>query len=75
MREWGRNYVTDVSLKVLRKYRGAARPFLPQLRQLEADWKKEKRTDWVKRMGSIIAEIEKDRNPPETVSLKKHMNP
>ncbi|MHC5054184.1 MAG: HEAT repeat domain-containing protein [Planctomycetota bacterium] len=69
IKEWGRNYVTAVSLEVLKKYRGAARPVLPDIRRLKAQWIAEKRKDWVKKADELIELIENDRDPPKLVSL------
>ncbi|MHC4253500.1 MAG: HEAT repeat domain-containing protein, partial [Planctomycetota bacterium] len=69
IKEWGRNYVTAVSLGVLKKYRGGARPVLPDIRRLKAQWIAEKRKDWVKKADELIDLIENDRDPPKLVSL------
>jgi hypothetical protein len=69
IKEWGRNYVTAVSLDVLKQYRGGARPVLPDLRRLKAQWIDEKRKDWIKKADELIALIENDKDPPKLVSL------
>jgi len=73
LREWGRNYVTGVSLDVLKQYRGAARPILPDLKKLKIQWQRERRNDWVKKADELIAGIEKDKNPPKLISLKQYL--
>jgi len=73
LRDWGRNYITMVSLDVLKQYRGAARSALPELRKLEAQWRAEKRMDWVKKLTEVVAAIENDKNPPKLVSLKDYL--
>jgi hypothetical protein len=74
LREWGRNYVTMASLDVLKQYRGAARPILPELKKLEAQWHKEKRKDFLKKLGEVYAAIKNDKNPPKLIRLKDYLN-
>ncbi len=69
IKEWGRNYVTGVSLDVLKSYRGGAKSVLPDIHRLKAQWIDEKRKDWVKKADELIALIENDKNPPKLVSL------
>ena len=73
LREWGRNYVTAASLDVLKQYRGAARPILPELKKLEAQWRKENRKDFLKKLAEVRAVIENDKNPPKLISLKQYL--
>ena len=73
LREWGRNYITAASLDILKHYRGAARPILPELKKLEAQWRKEKRKDWLKKLAEVVAAIENDKNPPKLISLKEYL--
>jgi len=73
LRQWGRNYVTAVSLDILKQYRGAARPVLPDLKKLKVQWRKERRADWVKKADELIAGIENDKNPPKLISLKQYL--
>ena len=73
LRDWGRNYITMVSLDVLKEYRGAARPALPELKKLEAQWRAEKRADFLKKLAAVVAAIESDKNPPRLISLKDHL--
>jgi len=74
LRDWGRNYITMVSLDVLEQYRGAARPFLPELKRLEAEWRAEKRVDFLKKLTEVVAAIESDKSPPTLIGLKKHLD-
>ncbi|MBL7223214.1 MAG: hypothetical protein ISS72_05125 [Candidatus Brocadiae bacterium] len=73
LRDWGRNYITMVSLNVLKEYRGAARSALPELKKLEAQWRAEKRADFLKKLAEVVAAIENDNNPPELISLKDYL--
>ena len=73
LREWGRNYVTAASLDVLKQYRGAARPILPELKKLETQWRKEKRKDFLDKLAEVLAAIENDKNPPTLISLKEYL--
>ena len=73
LRDWGRNYITGVSLDVLKEYRGAAKPFLPELKKLEAQWRTEKRADFLKKLAEVLAAIESDKNPPKLISLKDYL--
>ncbi|NQT54393.1 HEAT repeat domain-containing protein, partial [bacterium] len=73
LRDWGRNYITMVSLNVLKEYRGAARSALPELKKLEAQWRAEKRADFLKKLAEVVAAIESDNNPPELISLKDYL--
>jgi len=73
LREWGRNYVTAASLDILKQYRGAARPILPELKKLKVQWRKERRNDWLKKLAKLIAAIENDKDPPKLISLKQYL--
>jgi hypothetical protein len=70
LRDWGRNYVVLTSLDVLKEYRGAARSVLPGLKKLEAEWRAEKRADFLKKLAEVTAVIENDTNPPTLIRLK-----
>ncbi len=73
LREWGRNYVTDVSLGIIKQYRGAAKLVLPELEKLKIQWQKERRGAWLKKLAEIMATIDNDKNPPRLISLKEYM--
>jgi len=73
LRDWGRNYITGVSLDVLKEYRGAARSALPELKKLEAQWRAEKRADFLKKLAEVVAAIESDKHPPKLISLKDYL--
>ena len=74
LRDWGRNYITLASLDVLREYRGAAKRFLPELEKLEAQWRAEKRPDFLKKLAEVVAAIGSDRDPPRLISLKNYLD-
>ena len=59
------------SLDVLEEYRGAAKPFLPELRRMEVSMRKMKKEH--DKLVEVIALIEGDANPPELISLKEHL--
>ena len=46
---------------------------LPELKKLQAEWRSEKRTDWVEKVTDLIAAIEGDKHPPELISLKDYL--
>ena len=73
LREWGRNYVTAAALDILKQYRGAARPILPELKKLKVQWQKERRADWLKKLAALTTLIENDKNPPKLISLKQYL--
>ena len=66
--DWGKAYIIQTSLDVLKQYRGAAKSALPELKSLETAFRKTpKERD---KLLEVIAIIEKDPNPPKLVSLK-----
>jgi HEAT repeat protein len=70
--DWGKAYIIQISLDVLKEYRGAAKSALPELKQLEVDFHKmQKEHD---KLLEVIATIENDQTPPKLVSLKACLN-
>ena len=72
LKDWGKAYIIQISLDVLKQYRGAAKSALPELRKLEADLRKTPKEH--DKLMEVIAIIEKDTNPPKLISLKDHLN-
>jgi len=72
LKDWGRSYIIMESLEVLKQYRGAAKPVLPELKKMEVDFAKmQKEHD---KLVQVISVIENDTNPPKLTSLKDHIN-
>jgi len=68
--DWGRAYIINVSLDVLKEYRGAAKSAPPELRELEVEWRG--KTEH-KKLAEVIAVIEIDTNPPKLISLRDYL--
>jgi HEAT repeat protein len=72
LKDWGKAYIIQISLDVLKQYRGAAKPILPQLKKLESELAKTPKEH--DKLVEVIRLIEKDDNPPKLISLKAYMN-
>ncbi|MCY3019138.1 MAG: DUF6288 domain-containing protein [Planctomycetota bacterium] len=68
LQDWGRGYIILESLEVLKKYRGAAKSVLPDLRKLEVELRTMKPQH--DRLMEVIAIIENDNDPPKLIRLK-----
>lgn len=68
LKDWGKGYIIETSVDVLKKYRGAAKPILPELRKLEVEIRNTKKEH--DKLVEVIALIENDSNPPKLISLK-----
>ncbi|MDA0766916.1 MAG: DUF6288 domain-containing protein [Verrucomicrobia bacterium] len=71
LQDWGKGYIIQTSLEVLRQYRGAAKSALPQLREMEVAFRKMPKEH--EQLVAVIALIENDANPPKLVSLRDHL--
>ena len=68
LKDWGKAYIIQTSLDVLKQYGGAAKPILPELRKLEGEIRKTPKEH--DKLVEVIALIENDSNPPKLISLK-----
>jgi hypothetical protein len=68
--DWGKTYIINVSLDVLKEYRGAAKSVLPELKELEVQWRGKAEH---KKLTEVIAVIENDTNPPKLIRLKDYL--
>ena len=69
--DWGKGYIITTSIDVLKEYRGAAKPALPELKKF-ADELGSKSKEHPKLL-EVIKLIEEDTNPPTLVSLKDYL--
>lgn len=67
-KERGKAHIIDESLKVLKQYRGAAKPILSELRELATEL--DKKSKQYNGLMEVISIIEKDTDPPQLVKLK-----
>jgi HEAT repeat protein len=78
IKDWGKGYIIQTSLDVLKQYRGAAKAALPDLKKLAADVPK-KMNDKAQaehdKLLKLIELIETDTTQPKLVSLKAYLNP
>ncbi len=70
--DWGKGYIVMTSLDVLKQYRGAAKPVLPELKKLEVSFRKMKAEH--AKLLEVMALIENDQNPPKLISLKDYLD-
>jgi len=68
LHDWGRGYIILESLDVLKKYRGAAKSVLPDLRKLEVELRGMKPQH--NKLMEVVAVIENDEDPPKLIRLK-----
>jgi HEAT repeat protein len=68
LKDWGKAYIIQTSLDVLKQYGGAAKPILPELKKLEAEIRKNPKEH--DKLMEVIKFIENDNNPPKLISLK-----
>jgi len=68
LKDWGKAYIIQISLDVLKQYRGAAKSSVPALKDLEADLRKTPKEH--DKLLNVISIIEKDTSPPKLISLK-----
>lgn len=68
LKDWGKAYIIQTSLDVLKQYRGAAKPILPELKKLEVELRKNPKEH--DKLVEVMALIENDTNPPKLISLK-----
>ncbi len=68
LKDWGKGYIIQTSLDVLKQYGGAAKPILPELRKLEGELTKTPKEH--DKLVEVIKLIENDNNPPALISLK-----
>jgi len=72
LKDWGKAYIIQISLDVLKQYRGAAKSALPEMKKLEADLRKTPKEH--DKLIEVISIIEKDSTPPKLISLKDRLN-
>jgi hypothetical protein len=70
--DWGKGYIVMTSLDVLKEYRGAAKPVLPELKKLEVSFRKLKAEH--AKLLEVMALIENDQNPPKLISLQDYLD-
>ena len=68
IKDWGKGYIIETSIEVLKKYRGAAKSILPELKKLEVEIRNTKKEH--DKLVEVIALIENDNTPPKLISLK-----
>ncbi len=68
LKDWGKAYIIQTSLDVLKEYGGAAKPILPELRKLEV--KIRNTPGEHNKLMEVIKLIENDSTPPTLISLK-----
>jgi HEAT repeat protein len=71
LKDWGKAYIIQSSLDVLKQYGGAAKPILPELRKLVGELTKTPKEQ--EKLVEVIALIENDNNPPALISLKDYL--
>jgi hypothetical protein len=71
LKDWGKAYIIQTSLDVLKQYGGAAKPILPELRKLVGELAKTPKEQ--NKLIEVIALIENDNNPPALISLKEFL--
>ena len=71
LKDWGKAYIIQSSLDVLKQYGGAAKPILPELRKLVGELTKTPKEQ--QKLVEVIALIENDNNPPALISLKDYL--
>ena len=73
--KWGKRHRIDRCLKILQEYGGAARPMIPQLRELETSLENHHEARGLKPQIELVREtigrIENDPNPPELRSIHR----
>ena len=68
LKDWGKAYIIQTSLDVLKQYRGAAKSILPELKKLQVELRNNPKEH--DKLVEVIALIENDSNPPKLISLK-----
>jgi len=68
LKDWGKGYIIETSIDVLKKYRGAAKSILPELKKLEVEIRNTKKEH--DKLVEVIALIENDNTPPKLINLK-----
>ncbi len=68
LKDWGKGYIIETSIDVLKKYRGAAKTILPDLKKLETEIRNTKKEH--DKLVELIALIESDTNPPKLIRLQ-----
>jgi Family of unknown function (DUF6288)/HEAT repeats len=68
LKDWGKAYIIQVSLDVLKQYGGNAKFVLPELKRLEIEARKNPKQ--AEKFDQVIKIIEEDAHPPKMVSLK-----
>ncbi len=71
LKDWGKAYIIQTSLDVLKQYRGAAKSILPELKKLELEIRNTKNEH--DKLVEVIALIENDNTPPKLISLKNSL--
>ena len=72
LKDWGKAYIIQISLDVLKQYRGSAISAVPDLKQLEPALRKTPKEH--DKLMEVISIIEKDTSPPKLTSLKTPLN-
>lgn len=68
LKDWGKAYIIQTSLDVLKQYGGAAKPILPELRRLEGEIRNTPKEH--DKLVEVIKLIQNDSNPPKLISLQ-----
>ena len=71
LKDWGKGYIIDESINVLKQYRGAAKSIVPDLKKLATEL--DKKSKQYTSLMDVISLIEKDMDPPSLVKLKTHV--
>ena len=71
LKDWGKDYIIETSIDVLKQYRGAAKPILPELRKLEVAIRNTPKPH--AKLVEVITLIENDANPPTLINLKSSL--
>lgn len=66
--DWGKAFIVSTSLEVLKKYGGAAKSELPELKKLETNYAKMR--PQLEQLKEVIAFIEKDSHPRTLIRLQ-----
>lgn len=68
LKDWGKAYIVQTSLDVLKEYRGAAKSALPELKKLDTEFARMPKER--AKLAEVVGLIEQDPNPPKLTSLK-----
>ncbi len=72
LKDWGKDYIIETSIEVLKQYRGAAKSILPDLRKLEIAIRNTPKPH--AKLVEVIALIENDTTPPTLIHLDSSLN-